>query len=520
MPKLKHTSVNACAGTGKTWTMEQAFRHFAGEPLPKTGSDEQQAIWKSMGNFGPRIRAVMAFNRSVKEEWQAKKIPGLYSYTTFGFGLRVLQMNGLKAKGDPQPFKTDLMLEILEGKPTDNLNQANVINARRLVELARLTLTDDEDPEAIATLADDYGVNYTDQVLEWVPQLIALHAKHTDIIDFADMVWLPFKKRFKLNNPIDMLGVDEVQDLNAAQQALILSNARRFMIVGDRRQAIYQFAGADQFSFDNFEDFLNKSASGMNSLPMTITRRCSKEVVRYANSLVPELQAMPNAPEGSVSELTHDVFLDRHAPKLTHDDFVLCRRNAPLVELTLKLIMQRKPARMIGRDFGRSCLTFIRDVARGAQDTTVIRSMILEKIKQQEDYWQRKRFVLDRTKELFYDMTTSALVFCSMASTLDQITKTIEEIFLDDKQASDRQYIRCSSIHRAKGLEAKRVFFLEADRCGVPFTIVKNGKKVAVTPTQVDFNLRYVGITRAQEKLFMVSAKLEPNKPATEDDDY
>lgn len=504
MPKIKNTSVNALAGTGKTWTMEQAFRQMAGERLPSTASPEQAEIWKSIGNNTPRTRAVMAFNRSIKDEWRNKKIADLQAYTTFGFGLRILQMNNMKFKGDPEEFKTDMLLEKYEDKPVESLPIADVLNTRRMVQLARLTLTD-PNPDALEALADEYGINFNERLAEWIPALLKLHEKHTDIIDYTDMVWLPAVKRLKLRNPIDFLGIDEVQDLNAAQQVLILSNARRFMVVGDRRQAIYQFAGADEHSFDNLEQYLEKSATGLNILPLTVTRRCCKAVVRFANELVPELKALPDAVEGSVDTSDWEDF-QHNSRSFTSSDFVICRRNAPLVATTLQLIARRKPARMIGRDFGRSCMTFISENSRGAEDTATIASIIREKIKQQEDIWSRKKFVLDRTKEAFYDMTTSALVFCGMCKTYEEIKSTIQEIFLDDKEAADKKYIRFSSIHRAKGLEAQRVHFLEANRTGVPYTKIKDGKTVQVNPEQVDLNLRYVGVTRAQNQLTMVEA--------------
>lgn len=515
MPKLKNVCVSALAGTGKTYTLEQVFRQMAGESRSKTGSPEQNKIWDAIGNTRPRSRAIMAFNRSVKDEWQAKKIPDLKCYTTYGFGLQVLQMNGLRAKGDPQPFKTDMLLEELEGKPVEDMNMADVVNTRSMVNLARLTLTDHTDVDAVMALGDDFGINYTDRVLEWVPKLVDLHAKKTDIIDFTDMVWLPVYKRLQMKYKFDFMGIDECQDLNAAQQALLLVHANRFMLVGDRKQAIYQFAGADERSFDNMSQYLNKTQTGLTELPLNTTRRCCQAVVREANTLVPELKAMPDAPEGSVEQLNYEQWYQRHGFKLTPDDFVICRRNAPLVKYTLSMIARRKPARMIGRDFGRDCKNFLLDVSRGASDSLTITSLIRERIVKQEQAWAKKRFVLDRTKEAFYDKVSTAMVFTSMCATLDEINRTIDEIFLDDKQAADARFIRCSSIHRAKGLEAERVHLLEQDRCGVSFSLKqKDGTSKLIEPTQADFNLRYVGITRAKLNLFMVNA--EPQREAAE----
>ena len=68
------------------------------------------------------------------------------------------------------------------------------------------------------------------------------------IVSFADMTYTPFYYDLKPPAPAVLLCVDEVQDLSVLKGDMV----RRFadettnvLLVGDRRQALYLFAGAD-----------------------------------------------------------------------------------------------------------------------------------------------------------------------------------------------------------------------------------------------------------------------------------
>jgi DNA helicase-2/ATP-dependent DNA helicase PcrA len=69
-------------------------------------------------------------------------------------------------------------------------------------------------------------------------------------IDFADMIYLPLRKKWAAGK-YDLVVVDEAQDMTVAQLDLarkVLSPGGRMCVVGDDRQAIYAFRGADSTS--------------------------------------------------------------------------------------------------------------------------------------------------------------------------------------------------------------------------------------------------------------------------------
>ena len=65
-----------------------------------------------------------------------------------------------------------------------------------------------------------------------------------------------------------------------------------------------------------------------------------------------------------------------------------------------------------------------------------------------------------------------------------------------------------SSIHRAKGLEADRVFVLRSDRMRI--------ERKGMLPWQLEqeANLEYVGLTRSKHALYLVKDDAKPQEAA------
>ncbi|MBN6046748.1 UvrD-helicase domain-containing protein, partial [Citrobacter sp. ku-bf4] len=120
------------------------------------------------------------------------------------------------------------------------------------------------------------------------------------MVDFDDLLYLAVKDGISLPK-FDFIFVDEAQDTNAIQRALlrkIMRKGSRIVAVGDPAQAIYGFRGADSES-------LNLIAEEFDAikLPLSISYRCSTSVVSYAQQWVSHIQAAPGAKAGEVQEL-------------------------------------------------------------------------------------------------------------------------------------------------------------------------------------------------------------------------
>jgi superfamily I DNA/RNA helicase len=80
---------------------------------------------------------------------------------------------------------------------------------------------------------------------------------------------------------------------------------------------------------------------------------------------------------------------------------------------------------------------------------------------------------------------------------VDEVIQKIESIFTDDKTTPG---IMLSSVHKSKGLEARRVFILLPEEAPMPHPMSKTS-----WGREQEMNLKYVAITRAIEELVWVS---------------
>lgn len=429
----------------------------------------------------------------------------------------------------------------MSGKPSDRKYQelaANLLIERfgdsdgatalaKLVSFVRLTLTDPDDHEALMRLIVRFGL---DDLWEWDPQVLQdlvrvllqrgeEAAKKLRQIDFTDMIYLPVK--LGLKGPLyDYVLVDEAQDLSPCQRALVLSALKpggTFIAVGDRRQAIYGFAGASLHSIDEIVE-----ATGAIEMPLSICYRCAPEIVRVAAAIFPGIEPWEQAPSGHVAVVSGEQVVDL----AQEGDAVLCRTNAPLVSLCLRFLRDGKRALMRGRDLGSSITSLLQKILKRFspaslnalyaaieqfQDDEIAR--LLSSKKSYDDVALQIDSVKDRVETLIILLDAYMAVFSSeekppMARYVGEESQPCIEGF---QQALDRFFQRqsngdgaphlddaiiLSTVHRAKGQEWPRVFVLEWDKMPHP-------KAVRAEEREQEEHLRYVAVTRAKRELYL-----------------
>lgn len=321
--------------------------------------------------------------------------------------------------------------------------------------------------------------------IELARKLLDASTAQTNVIDYDDMLYFPIKYNLALPK-FDRVFVDEAQDTNLIQRAItrkMLKPTSRLFAVGDPAQAIYGFRGADSDSMD-----LLKAEFNMKEMPLTVTYRCAKSIVEFARQWVDHIEAAPNAPEGSVHKLgrkwDHKVF-QAH-------DLVVCRVTAPLITLAYKLLTNRVPVTVLGREIGQGLKSLINKMkAKGIpQLEAKLAAWVEREVKKAE--------AADNEAKVQAIKDKADCVACLIAG-LDENHRTIPELLrtIDDLFANKANAVRLSTIHKSKGLEAERVFWLNSSKCPSKWARQDWQK-------QQEINLCYVAATRAKTDLFLI----------------
>lgn len=325
-----------------------------------------------------------------------------------------------------------------------------------------------------------------------------LHAsnKQTHIIDFDDMIYLPLLFRlyfFRYDNIV----MDEAQDTNQARRALLaamLKKGGRLIAVGDRHQAIYGFTGADSDSLD-----LIKKDFAAKELPLTVSYRCPKAVVAYAQAWVSHIQAHPDAPVGIVTpSLMENEFYVR--PDLDQSSVVLCRLTKPLVALAFALIRRKVACKVEGRDIGNGLKKLatrwkVKDLE--ALEHKLQTFLEKETVKLLAKKAETKLTIMEDSVETLQVIIDQCRL--EKKYQVDDVVAYIDSLFADDVKG----ILTLSTIHKAKGREWEHVFWLNrAGTCPSPWARQEWQK-------EQEKNLCYVAATRAKHELIELTIVLD-----------
>jgi superfamily I DNA/RNA helicase len=229
-------------------------------------------------------------------------------------------------------------------------------------------------------------------------------------------------------------------------------------------------------------------------LPLTVSYRCPQAVVKFAQQWVTDIQAAPEAPLGETRACTMQEFLLRN--DLTNGTAVLSRVNKPLVALAFKLIRQRVPCRIEGKDIASRIVKLIQrwqvktldalerklDIYLARETTKLLAKKQEAKLAEVEDAVETVRVIIDQCR-------------MEKKTAVQDAVDYVNGLFADNV----KDMLVLSSIHKAKGREWPRVFWL--DRHG---TCPSKWARQAWQQEQ-ERNLQYVAATRAQELLVDLS---------------
>lgn len=503
----KSLMVEAVAGAGKTTTI------VAGSRLVLSTMPSAKVLF-------------LAFNTAIVNELKSRLPEEVEARTLNSAGNAILKryLMGFGAPPSVERWKVStIMRNLMTSDDRNNYGE----DVRFLVGMCKslgvvpegsgLIGIDDQvsDDETLMGILRYYGkyikAEHRAPTFNFVRQVLSASVRDRSIIDFDDQKYLTVTMRNSQGSVLsafkyDVVMVDEAQDLNAVDLALLKMMVKpngMVIGVGDTNQAIYGFRGADVDSIENF-----KLAFNAESLPLSITYRCARNIVDSAKMIYPIIEAAPNAVDGEVYS-----YASFNAKLFNAGDLIVCRNNAPLIQFAFRLISNRVPVFVRGRDIGKDLISTIERVSgsptRGtdrvsfgaktvvnlAEDLRQWTLTQIEIIRSQnpddEDSIQRLNDKVDTIKVFIADCVDNRI---------DSVLSAIRTLFQTDGRDTDDAYqsrgkVVLSTVHKAKGLEAERTFILNETLFHPRWV-----KKGTWQSTQED-NLQYVARTRAKNLL-------------------
>lgn len=431
----------------------------------------------------------LAFNNSIVDELRHRnKRTDVQIMTIHSCGWRSIMCKyGSKVKMNPNKGieKTEQVIKNMN--LPKNRHGYYFFIIPKILDLMRCNLCENTE-KAITDLIMHYDLNVEQADIKIAQKAFEYMVADKSQFDFMDMIYVPVTDATVRLQKYDYVFCDESQDFSKCQQLFIkesLSRKGRLVTVGDRNQAIYGFAGADADSYDKLAN-LNGAAIKMS---LSVSYRCAKKIIAEAQKIVPEIQPAPDAIDGNV-------WLEGSLTEIREGDWILCRNLKPLVQTYLWLMKNKIKSKIRGKDIGEGIISLIiktgaKSLKELAEGLEYEENKLLEKLKargvRHPTLHPKMEVLLQRVE----------VIQCLMTEVDDikKLRQLIENIFTDDVNG-----ILLSTIHKSKGLENDRVFFLAPELIPSKFATMD-------WQYEQEENLRYVAITRAKKELIYVSGK-------------
>jgi hypothetical protein len=484
----RNGAINAVAGSGKTASVEDMIVEYVNE-----GGDPSDCLYLVF-NKRNQLEAVERLPQGVQCKtlnalgygaWRQSH-PGLKSYIEKNKVYKIADALGLKPLKDKFPdFPRALSIaKVLGVVPTE-------------CDIGHRALTPDT-YETWHDIFNRHGLSLGDYTASEAMELcqkgllLSIEAVYGEapftpggesMMDFDDQLYMPVCFGGTWPSPKNLF-VDESQDMSLLNHEMIahcLEGGGRLMMVGDPCQAIYGFRGADKESFDLMVERFDCVA-----LTLSTNFRCDRAIIMTAQDYVPHITARPTAGQGLV-----EVAIDWSPLHFEPGDVILCRNTKPLIGLFYSCLEHRLPARILGSDIGRGLIATVnrvlkRDATRAELQQGIDRWVTFEYNKATEAKMNaRADIVLSQGRILH-----TVLEHCQHEGALRaQMVDELTHMF------SDKVFPIClSTVHKAKGMEWDRVWFLDPQLIPSPWATEPH-------ELQQEQNIAYVAVTRAKHSL-------------------
>lgn len=381
--------------------------------------------------------------------------------------------------------------------------------------------------------------------------------------DFDDDLWFSAIHADELNWPkYDVVLADEVQDFNVAQQIILKKlgeKGAKIVAVGDPNQAIYRFRGADNGAFSGLSQMLKDSSHDKDvEQGLTANFRSRQAIIDMSNEEGRESGHVSNLVKGrpfkedpgrigkgqatkyevkydDAFNTLHQEMKDMGEVKQTA---FLARTNEPLVHASLRLMKQGTPFIILGKDIANDLNKHIDKIIglfflQNNSSIDELQSSLSGYHEDQSDQHSGKAAMSGKLKEL--KETTEA-----MLSAIDQFREETPEGTVADfrkwlrskfggldieksgregdaareeykKQVKEQNPVILSTVHKSKGLQFQRVYILRDDLWPHP-------RSTRDEDLAQELNNKYIGRTRAEDELHVVTLKGQPGYPGNDEE--
>lgn len=481
-----HLVVEAAAGSGKTFTLIKCL-----ELIP---NDKRILL--------------TAFNKDIVNELKkkAKEFPNVECKTLHGLGMLMVMKNVDEMSPVPEIFKYSSQfysnpsaytkINLFRLKKHDRKTYMD--NVKKYVDFARYFLC--QTPKDLDEIEKVYEIETVADEKEVAMKLLEWGKTNLKTMDYTDMIWLPNVLNFKpIGLQYDYIMVDECQDMNKAERELVLKCFKmgtRMVSVGDENQLIYQFSGSDKDSLNTLKNLPNTKC-----LPLSISYRCADSIVEYAQRIVPSIEKNDDHRAGNVLE---DVPLE----DVKDGDMVLCRTNAPLVDLYNRYLKLGKKSYIVGKDIGSNMKTIIESM-----NMTEVNWGNIEKdglfIRLYDDLFETRNKIMAESNvskedainsRQFQDKLDMINAIGAMANGINSVDELLGKIDVVFPKKVQKEGIKLSTIHKSKGLECENVYIA----CK---SLMPSKNATTKWEKRQERNLMYVAYTRAKNKLGFLDEK-------------
>ena len=481
-----HLVVEAAAGSGKTFTLIKCL-----ELIP---NDKRILL--------------TAFNKDIVNELKkkAKEFPNVECKTLHGLGMLMVMKNVDEMSPVPEIFKYSSQfysnpsaytkINLFRLKKHDRKTYMD--NVKKYVDFARYFLC--QTPKDLDEIEKAYEIETVADEKEVAMKLLEWGKTNLKTMDYTDMIWLPNVLNLKpIGLQYDYIMVDECQDMNKAERELVLKCFKmgtRMVSVGDENQLIYQFSGSDKDSLNTLKNLPNTKC-----LPLSISYRCADSIVEYAQRIVPSIEKNDDHRAGNVLE-------DVPLKDVKDGDMVLCRTNAPLVDLYNRYLKLGKKSYIVGKDIGSNMKTIIESM-----NMTEVNWGNIEKdglfIRLYDDLFETRNKIMAESNvskedainsRQFQDKLDMINAIGAMANGINSVDELLGKIDVVFPKKVQKEGIKLSTIHKSKGLECENVYIA----CK---SLMPSKNATTKWEKRQERNLMYVAYTRAKNKLGFLDEK-------------